>query len=144
MPSLAETLDEVRLRIRRAGNRPLNEQNTKAPLIEPVLRALGRDVEDIEELQREFCLKSRDKPVDYGLLPPRRSLWGNMHARLEIQWSYFDTNDSISFERMGTGGARRVRGRSRPDKRSAYRCNASSPVAVVRSETDATTIAAPS
>jgi predicted type IV restriction endonuclease len=68
MSSLASTLQEVRQRIARAAKKPLNEQNTKATLIEPVLRKLGWDVEDIEEVVREFKVKSRDKPVDYGLL----------------------------------------------------------------------------
>ena len=36
-------------------------------LIEPVRRALGWNVEDIEEVVRGFKVKSRDKPVDYGL-----------------------------------------------------------------------------
>jgi len=52
----------------RCSKRGLNEQNTKATLIEPVLRALGWNVENVEEVQREFRLKRRDKPVDYGLL----------------------------------------------------------------------------
>ena len=58
MTTLAATLQEVRQRVQRAGKKPLNEQNTKATLIEPVLRALGWDVEDIEEVVREFRLKS--------------------------------------------------------------------------------------
>jgi hypothetical protein len=49
----------------------MNEENTKATLIEPVLRALGWDVEDLEEVQREFKTHSRHKPVDYGLLVVR-------------------------------------------------------------------------
>lgn len=69
--SLPVVLAEVRSRIARAASRKLNEQNTKATLIEPVLRALGWDVEDVEEVQREFKVKRRDKPVDYGLLVVR-------------------------------------------------------------------------
>jgi hypothetical protein len=38
MTKLAETLQEVRRRIERIGKRPMNEENTKATLIEPVLR----------------------------------------------------------------------------------------------------------
>ncbi len=68
MSTLASTLEEVRRRIRRTGSRPMNEENTKATLIEPVLRALGWDIEDVEEVQREFKTHSRHKPVDYGLL----------------------------------------------------------------------------
>ena len=65
---LAKTLKEVRARITRASSHRLNEENTKATLIEPVLRALGWDTEDVDEVVREFKLKPRDKPVDYGLL----------------------------------------------------------------------------
>ena len=68
MTTLANPLDEVRRRIRRQGSRPINEENTKATLIEPILRALGWDVEDVEEVQREFKTHARHKPVDYGLL----------------------------------------------------------------------------
>ena len=71
MPSLAETLEEVRRRIARNGKRSINEENTKATLIEPVLRALGWDIEDVDEVQREFKTKPRHKPVDYGLLVVR-------------------------------------------------------------------------
>src|ERR671931_162567 len=41
---------------------PIGEQDTKAALIEPVLRALGWDVEDLEEVQREYRLKSARQP----------------------------------------------------------------------------------
>ncbi len=53
MTTLDATLQEVSQRIQRACNKPLNEQNSKARLIEPVLRALVWDVEDIEEVVRE-------------------------------------------------------------------------------------------
>ena len=65
---LAKVLKDVRARIARATSQRLNEENTKATLIEPVLRALGWDTEDVEEVVREYRIKSRDKPVDYGLL----------------------------------------------------------------------------
>jgi hypothetical protein len=69
MTGLRETLAEVRARIERyQGRRRLGEQNTKATLIEPVLRSLGWDVEDLDEVQREYRVKRRDKPVDYALL----------------------------------------------------------------------------
>jgi len=68
MQNLAGTLAEVRRRIEQGAKRHLNEQNTKATLIEPVMRVLGWDVENIDEVQREFRVKKKDKPVDYGLL----------------------------------------------------------------------------
>jgi hypothetical protein len=48
MTTLARTIEGIRARNQRAGKKLLNEQNSKATLIEPVLRALGWDVEDIE------------------------------------------------------------------------------------------------
>ena len=69
MQDLSRALDEIRSRIARyRGSKRLNEQNTKATLIEPVLRALGWNVEDLEEVQREYKVKRSDKPVDYALL----------------------------------------------------------------------------
>ncbi len=68
MTTLASTLQVVRQRIARAAKRPLNEQNTKAALIEPVLRALGWIVEDIEEVVHEYRRKPKGKRVDYELL----------------------------------------------------------------------------
>jgi hypothetical protein len=68
---LLPVLAEVRRRIARAKVDGLNEQNTKATLIEPVLKALGWDIEDVEEVVREYGHKRRDKPVDYALLVMR-------------------------------------------------------------------------
>ncbi len=67
MATLREALDHVRTRIERYRGLPVNEQNTKASLIEPVLRVLGWDTEDFEEVHREYKPKSADKPVDYVL-----------------------------------------------------------------------------
>lgn len=73
MTTLVSTLQAVRQRIQRAAKRPLNEQNTKATLIEPVLRMLGWNVEEIEEVVREFRVKLRHEAVDYGLLAQRKA-----------------------------------------------------------------------
>lgn len=89
MTALDRTLVDVRRRIDRAGSKGLNEQNTRATLVEPVLSALGWDVHDVEEVAREFKLKSRDKPVDYALLVMReprlfveaKALGGNLDDR---------------------------------------------------------------
>jgi len=69
---LTKTLADVRDRIEQYSKKDLNEQNTKATLIEPVMRALGWDTEDVEEVAREFKVRSSDKPVDYGLLQLRK------------------------------------------------------------------------
>lgn len=50
-----------------ARDRRLNEQNTKAVLIEPMLQALGWDIHEPDEVHREFRPNSKDSPVDYAL-----------------------------------------------------------------------------
>ena len=62
-------LAKLRNRIRHARNREekIGEQNTKATLIEPLLSALGWDVEELDEVVREYKRKPQDKPVDYAL-----------------------------------------------------------------------------
>jgi predicted type IV restriction endonuclease len=57
--------------VRRFQGRNLGEQNTKASLIEPLLEALGWDVRDPDEVDREFKAAPKDAPVDYGLLVMR-------------------------------------------------------------------------
>jgi len=87
--ALETILTQVRERIVRYRDSPIGEQDTKAALIDPVLRALGWDVEDLEEVQREYRLKSTDNPVDYALSilrTPRlfveaKALGGNLNDR---------------------------------------------------------------
>ena len=67
MGSLEAVLATVRDRIGRYGGQVIGESNTKSVLIEPVLRALGWDVEDLDEVRREFRRKPGDNPVDYAL-----------------------------------------------------------------------------
>ncbi len=68
---LADEVAKVAERVRKATKGKLNEQNTKASMIEPVLRALGWDTEDVDEVVREFRHRPKDPPVDYGLLVNR-------------------------------------------------------------------------
>lgn len=72
MSQLKSALAEVRKRIVRA-QKGLNEASTKTTLIEPVLRALGWDPEDVETVQHEFRVRPRDNPVDYALLVMREA-----------------------------------------------------------------------
>lgn len=89
MTALGQVLTQVRERALRYRDSPIGEQDTKAALIEPVLRALGWDVEDLEEVQREYKPKSADNPVDYALSilrTPRlfveaKALGGNLDDR---------------------------------------------------------------
>jgi hypothetical protein len=55
-------------RIGRLRGTAINEQNTKAALIAPILRALGWDLEDVDEVSHEYRRLSSDYPVDYALL----------------------------------------------------------------------------
>ena len=68
MSVLTQTLADVRNKIRRWHDKGINEENTKTALIHPVLRALGWDIGDLEEVQQEYKRRPRDKPVDYALL----------------------------------------------------------------------------
>ncbi len=63
------TLAKIRKRIKRAQSRssPLGEQNTKSTLIDPILTALGWDLEEFDEVRREYKRKPQDNPVDYAL-----------------------------------------------------------------------------
>lgn len=59
------TLGEVRRKLAKGG-KP-NEQNTKASLVEPVLRALGWDTEDPDEVDQEYSISEVRCEVDYAL-----------------------------------------------------------------------------
>jgi len=67
MNDLEAIVKSVRDRIARYRGQSIGEQNTKNVLIEPVLRALGWDVEDLDEVRREFRRRPGDNPVDYTL-----------------------------------------------------------------------------
>jgi Restriction Enzyme Adenine Methylase Associated/Type I restriction enzyme R protein N terminus (HSDR_N) len=83
---LHSTLADVRDRIDQHQGKGIGEQNTKAVLINPVLRALGWDLEDLDEVELEFKRKAMDNPVDYALMIQRtprlfieaKSLDGNL------------------------------------------------------------------
>jgi hypothetical protein len=64
---LGLVLDTVRERIARHQRENIGEQDTKAALIVPVLRALGWDVEDLEDVKLEYRRRPADNPVDYAL-----------------------------------------------------------------------------
>ena len=69
---LAQTLAELRDRISQMTQRKgIGESNTKAVLIEPLLSRLGWDLEDIDEVSREYKRKRQDNPVDYALMVRR-------------------------------------------------------------------------
>lgn len=67
MAELEQALVTVRDRIARHQRENVGEQDTKAALIVPVLRALGWDVEDLEDVKLEYRRRPSDNPVDYAL-----------------------------------------------------------------------------
>ena len=69
--ALKAVLREVAERIVRHRGTNIGEQNTKLTLINPVLRALGWNVEDLEDVRHEFRRVPQDKPVDYALMLAR-------------------------------------------------------------------------
>lgn len=68
MSDLTEVVEQLRRKIARYGKGGINEQNTKSTLIQPLLRALGWDVEDMDDVHLEYKQKSKDKPVDYAMM----------------------------------------------------------------------------
>ena len=60
-------LATVSERIAKYQRQSIGEQDTKAALIVPVLRALGWDTEDLEDVKLEYKRLSSDNPVDYAL-----------------------------------------------------------------------------
>ena len=67
MADLDSALATVRDRITKYQRQSIGEQDTKAALIVPVLRALGWDTEDLEDVKLEYKRLASDNPVDYAL-----------------------------------------------------------------------------
>jgi len=66
---LQDALATVARKIRRyRDGGGINEQDTKAALIEPVFRALGWDLTDPDEVKREHRHGSQANPVDYAFV----------------------------------------------------------------------------
>ena len=66
---LEEILSKLRKKISRfrESRTSIGEENTKITLVEPLLAALGWDVDEPEEVYREYRKKPQDSPVDYAL-----------------------------------------------------------------------------
>jgi hypothetical protein len=65
---LDAVLPTVAERIARHAGQGIGEQDTKAALIVPVLRALGWDTENLEDVRLEYKRRAADNPVDYALV----------------------------------------------------------------------------
>jgi hypothetical protein len=68
-PALSNAIDVVRKRIQQIRDRKkiVGEQNTKAALIDPILTALGWDLQEMDESRREYRRMPQDNPVHYAL-----------------------------------------------------------------------------
>jgi len=66
--SIESSIVQLGQEIDRLGTKRINESNTKSNLIDPLLRALGWNVNDISEVDREYRPQPGDNPVDYALL----------------------------------------------------------------------------
>jgi hypothetical protein len=62
-------VEVIRKRIQQVRERKelIGEQNTKAALIDPLLSAMGWELQEIDEVRREYRRKPQDNPVDYAL-----------------------------------------------------------------------------
>jgi hypothetical protein len=69
-PPLGATVERLRKRIGhiRQKRDAITEQDTKVAFINPLLTALGWNLEDLDEVRSEYRHKSQDNPVDYALL----------------------------------------------------------------------------
>ena len=65
-------VEVIRKRIQQVRERKelIGEQNTKAALIDPLLSAMGWELQEIDEVRREYRRKPQDNPVDYALFAP--------------------------------------------------------------------------
>jgi Restriction Enzyme Adenine Methylase Associated/Type I restriction enzyme R protein N terminus (HSDR_N) len=95
---LEQTLVTVRDRIAKFRGQAIGEENTKHALIEPVLKALGWDVEDLDEVRCEYKLKQADNPVDYAFF-----VHGNLRLFVEAK-SLGENLDKCAHQIMGYAG----------------------------------------
>src|ERR1035441_6446448 len=66
---VAAAVEVIRKRIQQVRDRKelIGEQNIKAALIDPLLTAMGWELQEIDEVRREYRRKPQDNPVDYTL-----------------------------------------------------------------------------
>ncbi len=68
MSAVQDVLPVIRERIALHQGQGINEMSTRAVLINPMLKALGWDSEDLKLVQQEYRFQSSDNPVDYALM----------------------------------------------------------------------------
>lgn len=66
---VAAAVEVIRKRIQQVRDRKelIGEQNTKAALIDPLLMAMGWELQEIDKVRREYRRKPQDNPVDYTI-----------------------------------------------------------------------------
>jgi hypothetical protein len=94
---LATAIGEVASRIERYRGQRIGEQDTKAALIVALLRALGWDVENLDEVRLEYKRRPTDRPVDYCLLLRDPVLFVEAKALDESLGDHRWTNQVISY-----------------------------------------------
>ena len=68
MSAVQDVLPVIRERIALHQGQGINEMSNRAVLINPMLKALGWDSEDLKLVQQEYRFQSSDNPVDYALM----------------------------------------------------------------------------
>ena len=68
MSALNDVLASIRERIARHQGESINEHDTKAALVTPMLNALGWDIEDLDQVRREYHQHATNTRVDYALM----------------------------------------------------------------------------
>ena len=68
MSTVEKVLPEIRELIAHLQGQGVNEMNTRASLINPMLNALGWRVGDLRQVHLEFRYQPSDNPVDYALM----------------------------------------------------------------------------
>ena len=114
---LRHTLAQVAERIERYRGKRIGEQDTKAALVVPVLRALGWNTEDLDDVKLEYKLRRTHNPVDYALLLQRepvlfieaKSLDGNLdERRLAEQLVTYAVQAGVSWVVLTNGDEYRI------------------------------------
>jgi hypothetical protein len=69
--ALRQAVAILKTKLERLKGSRMNEENTKMALIAPMIRALGWDTTDPDEVNCEFRHKPKDTPVDFALMLQR-------------------------------------------------------------------------
>jgi len=115
--ALSQTMAKVRASIEQIRGRGehVSEQDTKSILIEPMLAALGWELNELDDVRREYRYKSQDNPVDYALF-----IFGRPRRALNLGL-YICSRRSAAFPMVRSGAAPRGVARESPSTLAASR-----------------------